>query len=338
MLIRDNSQSARIARLRSRTIAGNRRLTGSTLIGAPAQTMSNQDLIDLRLGGMRMFSQTPGGQLAVSEPCGCAVSAPAPAPSGLCAPGSLNTIATYLRNYMSEFRNSNFWAYSCDGDGFYINDGGEDMYDDGNFTTPWLISGVPYIDNSTSSGDFPFKVSYETITESITDTDFNYVSLGYVQGEDTDEPQPDDSRHPLTILGYRCDGPVGWQIGGELGADGSGDVSSNQFIVNETVNGFTVNAAYRQVFNAGDPSVCNLVILLRHPNWSSIFGSINLTSDTDTDANGFYCYADTGTKNVLAIHTVLSKTPDTSDTPIPDAELQTIVSNFTQRIAEAMGL
>jgi len=47
----------------------------------------------------------------------------------------LNTIAVYLRNYMADFRNPSFYNYQCDGSGFFISDGGGDMYDSGNITT-----------------------------------------------------------------------------------------------------------------------------------------------------------------------------------------------------------
>jgi hypothetical protein len=257
----------------------------------------------------------------------------------LCAPNSLNIIAAHLRNYMTEFRNSNFWAYTCDGDisGYYIRDGGNDMYDRGNYTTPWLLSGALYNTGDDDLVEFPEAVPYITTSQTVTDSTFNYVSLGYINDEDTeDEPQPDQSRHPLTILGYRCDGPVGWQIGGELGADGGGDVSSNILYAGATINGFTVHAAYRQVYNAGDPTVCNLILLLGHPSWSSVFGPI-LTdlSNTDTDSNGFYFAAGSGSQNILAIHTLLSK-PDTDDILIPDSELQAVVAAFTARIGEIL--
>jgi hypothetical protein len=268
----------------------------------------------------------------------CVACAPPPA-GGLCDTTSLDTVATYLRNYMTEFRNSNFWAYSCDGNGYYIDDGGDDMYDDGNYTTPWLLSGTTYASVIDDEEDYPFAISYETTSQTTVDTDFRYVSLGYVAGEDTDEPQPDDSRHPLTVLGYRCDGPVGWQVGGELGADDDGNMMSAILYAGETVNGFTVHAAHRQVYNADDPTVCNLIILLGRAAWGSAFGPITMYSDeSTTNSNGFYFYAGTGSKHVLAIHTVLSKPEGDDGTPIPDSELQTVVGNFTLRIAQALGL
>jgi hypothetical protein len=249
---------------------------------------------------------------------------------------------------MSEFRNTSFWAYTCDGNGngYYIDDGGNDMYDEANFTTPWLLSGVGYVTDADTIEDYPYAINYENTTQTITDSTFNYVSLGIVFAEDTDEPAPDTSRHPLTVIGFRCAGPVGWQVGGGLGADGDGDISSNILYNGDIINGFTVYAAYRQVYNAGDPSVCNLIILLGRPEWESVFGSTNAYSDTDTNSNGFYYYSDDTSKNIMGIHTVLSKPSDeteedpdlNSTTPIPVSELQAVVSNFTLRINQSLGL
>jgi hypothetical protein len=249
--------------------------------------------------------------------------------------GSLNTAATYLRDYMTEFRNSNFWAYTMDGDesGNYIDDGGNDMYDNGNFTTPWLRSGDRYDIDSTSTEDYPYAIAYGTTTQSVIDTDFNYVSLGWIFEEDTGDPQIDQSRHPLIVLGYRSSGPVGWQIGGNLGSDGGGDVSSGYLYQNQTVNGFTVYAGYRQVYNAGDPTVCNLIILLGHNAWSSIFDTVTLNiNEGDSDGaryNQISMYSGESSANILAIHILLSRTSGSDPELISDSELQTIVSNIT---------
>lgn len=266
---------------------------------------------------------------------------PTPNPSSLCSEGSLNTIATYLRNYMTEFRNSNFWAYTCDGDeeGNYINDGGEDMFDTGNFVTPWLLSGDLYNLTSTSLNNYPYHISYSTETQTVIDTDFNYVSLGWIYEEDTDEPQINQSRHPITVMGYRCAGPVGWQVGGNIGADGSGDATSGYVYTNSTVNGFTVYAGYRQVYNAGDPTICHLVILLGHPSWNSVFGAVSLTADDDdTNSCQFIMYSGTGSENILGLYTLLSKPPNDDSEPISNTELETIIGNFTLRIKESMNL
>lgn len=267
----------------------------------------------------------------------CCESSP---PPSNCASIDLDVVATYLRNYMTEFRNSNFWAYTMDGnDSRYIEDGGDDMFDGGNFTTPWLLSGTRYDLTSDSANDYPECIYYDTTTASVTDTDFNYVSLGWIYAPDTDEPQEDQSRHPLTVMGYRCSGPVGWQVGGEIGADGSGTAISGYVYSNGSVNGFNVYAGYRQVYDAGDPTICHLVILLGHPSWGSSFGPVTLIADDDdTDSSQFVMYSGAGSKNIFAIYTLLSK-PDNDDaTPIDDSELQTVIGNFTLRIKESLGL
>ncbi len=68
------------------------------------------------------------------------VNQPAPVVTAPTASGvvyqQLDTIANYLRGYMSDFRNPSFYAYRLDGNGFNITDGGFDMYDSGNVTSP----------------------------------------------------------------------------------------------------------------------------------------------------------------------------------------------------------
>jgi hypothetical protein len=242
---------------------------------------------------------------------------------------------------MTEFRNANFWAYTCDGDteGNYINDGGNDMFDNGNYVTPWLLSDTLYNLTSTDLGDYPEHISYTTTTETIVDTDFNYVSLGWIYEGDTDQPQIDQSRHPLTVLGYRCSGPVGWQVGGNVGADGEGSAVSGYVYNNATINGFQVYAGYRQVYNAGDPTICNLVILIGHPSWNSVFGPVSLLSDdNDSDYCQFYMYSGVGSENILGTYILLSK-PDNDDAePISNTELETVIANLTLRIKEAFNL
>lgn len=242
----------------------------------------------------------------------------------------LNQIAVYLRNHMSDFRNPSFYSYQLDGNGQYINDGGGDMYDAGNFTTPWLRSGTQYVSNA-GLGSFPLAVNYTNITSTITDTDFYYISLGYTQFTGVQ----DITFLPLTVIGSRStSGPVGWQVGGNSGADGGGTLASGQIWGGTESNGFTTYAFYRETYNAGDPSHCNLIILLGHPNWKSSFGSINSFADPVANGgNGVYYYTDNAT-NILAIQTLLSKN---SGQLVTAAECQTVVSNFTLRIKQALG-
>lgn len=244
----------------------------------------------------------------------------------------LEEIATYLRNNMADFRNPSFYYYQLDGDGTYILDGGGDMYDSGNMTTPWLLSGADYAASSSGNpGDFPFRVNYSNLTDTIVDTDFYYVGLGYTQFSGGSQS---GVNHPLTVIGSRENtGPVGWQVGGNSGADGGGTLASGTVWNGTMSNGFTTYAFYRQTYNASDPSHCSLVILLGHSNWGSNFGTINsYAQPTGSGGNGIYYYT-ASASNILSIHTLLSKN---AGQQVTAQECKNVVDKFTQRIKESL--
>lgn len=252
----------------------------------------------------------------------------------------LITIAQYLRNYMSDFRNPSFYAYQLDGNGFNINDGGGDMYDSGNITSPWLISNIPYTGSSGYSiGAYPSAVNYQNSGSATNiDTSFNYISLGYQQFTSVQSL----TYMPLTILGTRDnvtygDGlPVGFQSGGNSGADGGGTLATGNIYTGNTVSGFTVHSYYRQTYNAGDPSHCDLFILLGHTNWGSVFGTVVYNgAPVNLGSNGSALYTTGGgTKNILAIKTLLSKN---SGVQVTFNECKNVVDNFIIRIKESQG-
>lgn len=246
----------------------------------------------------------------------------------------LNEISVYLRGYMSEFRNPSFYNYRCDGNAYFISDGGSDMYDGGNFTTPILRSGVYYTGTSSTLSSFPSAVAYSTTAKTIVDTDFHYVSLGYTQYNGVTQ---DPTYLPLTVIGARSEvgQPVGWQIGGNSGADGGGTLSSALIYNGTVINGFTTYAFYRETYNAFDPSHCNLFILLGHTNWDSTFGTISTTAQpVNLGGCGSYLFTSGAqVKNVLTIQTLLSKA---SGVLVTSGECQTVVQNFTNRIKLAL--
>lgn len=252
----------------------------------------------------------------------------------------LQNIAQYLRGYMSDFRNPSFYAYQLDGNGFSINDGGGDMYDDGNISSPWVVSNTEYISSSGyNSGIYPYAVNYTNSgTTTMLDTSFGYVSLGYQQFSGTQSL----TYMPLTVLGSRDNDtygsglPVGFQTGGNSGADGGGSLSSGTIYSGATLSGFTVYAFYRETFNASDPSHCDLYILLGHTNWNSTFGTVSsFAQPTNVGGSGGYLYTTgAGTKNILSIKTLLSKN---GGAEVTLAECQTVVNNFVIRIKESQG-
>lgn len=254
-----------------------------------------------------------------------------PPPSSLTLFTDLGVITSYLRNYMTDFQNPQFHTYTLDGDGFFINDGEGDMYDDGNATTPWLLSNQMYTGSTSySSGNYPHAVNYQTTgTTGVQDTTFGYLSLGY------DSP----NLLPLTVFGTRAinanpGDPIGFQTGGNSGADGSGTVIDGHIYSGNTVSGFTVHSYYREIYGSGDPSTCDVYILLGHPDWNSVFGDVYYGADLDsTNGNGSFFYTSGGgAQNVLAIKTLLSKY-DGSE--VTFSEINTIVDNFIIRIGES---
>jgi hypothetical protein len=253
----------------------------------------------------------------------------------------LQIIAEYLRGFMPEFRNPSFYPYQLDGDGYYINDGGGDMYDNGNISSPWVISNTEYIGADVySSSSYPFAVNYtNSATTANLDTSFGYISLGYQQYPGGVQPL---TYLPLTVLGSRDNDtfgpglPVGFQTGGNSGADGGGTLASGTIYSGATVSGFTVYAFFRETYNASDPSHCDLYILLGHPSWNSTFGTVtSFAQPTNVGGCGGYLYTTgAGTENILAIKTLLSKN---GGTLVTQAECQTVVDNFVIRVKQSQG-
>lgn len=253
----------------------------------------------------------------------------------------LQLIAEYLRNFMSDFRNPSFYNYQLDGNGYEISDGGGDMYDNGNISSPWVITNTDYYSSTDaySPSTYPFAVDYTNSATSVNiDTSFGYISLGYQQFTDGVQSP---TYLPLTVLGARDnltygDGfPIGFQTAGNSGADGGGTLASSLIYNGVDLSGFTTYAFFRETYNAGDPSHCDLYILLGHSNWDSTFGSINsFAQPTTVGGCGGYLYTTgAGTKNVLAIKTLLSKN---GGQLVSSAECQTVVDNFVIRIKQAL--
>lgn len=251
----------------------------------------------------------------------------------------LQTIAEYLRGFMADFRNPSFYAYRLDGSGYEIQDGGNDMYDNGNISSPWLISNTEYLgQNGYSALDYPFAVDYtQSATTQMLDTSFGYISLGYQQYPGGVQPI---TYLPLTVLGSRDNDnfgpnlPVGFQTGGNSGADGGGTLASGTIYSGATVYGFTVYAFFRETYNATDPSHCDLYILLGHSSWNSTFGTVSsFAQPVNQGGCGGYLYTTgIGTKNILSIKTLLSKN---GGSLVTLAECQTVVDNFVLRVKQS---
>jgi len=238
----------------------------------------------------------------------------------------IGPLAAHLSANIAAFRNPSFYSYALDGTtSDNILDGGSDMYDRGNITTPALISGITFQSSSTTLASYTDRIFYGNTSETILDTNFKYAALGYTTSPD---------KRPLTVIGTRSSvgQPIGWQKGGNLGADGAGSVTTARIYDRVNVDGFTVVAFYRQISGAGDPTVGDLYILLGHPRWDSVFGTITTTSNASTDVNGgSLLTSGADVKNILAISTLLSRSGGTS---IPSTDYLTVTNSFITQIKE----
>lgn len=226
-----------------------------------------------------------------------------------------NGLTGYLPAYMSEFRNASFYSYTLDGTAQYISDGGGDMYDIGNYTALY-----------TNTGTLTANLNYNDPLTTL-DTDLVYRGLGYGTSPDY---------RPLSMMAYRDTSTqkyLGWQKTGNMGADGGGLQISGWVHQGATVNTFVVHAWYRQTYNAGDPSACDLFIFLGHSQWASSFGTFTVFAPASTDSNNDYAYT-TNSTNIITIVTLLSKSGGVAVTV---AEMQTVIAAWISRIKTYLG-
>ena len=254
----------------------------------------------------------------------------------------INTIITYLRGYVSDFRNPQFYLYRLDGNAYQINDAGNDMFDGGNSTIPWLRANTAYWNPGSSTYTGAPALPYSSQSATLTDTNLYYAAFGYTQsaGPLTTSPQS-EIYHPLTMISARSgSGPIGWQKSGNIGADGLGSILTGSIYTGSTVNGFTTYAYYRQTYGQGsDPNICDVYMLFGHTNWNSTYGTIAWSASLSTAGQGATLYATGSASNLLAVTTLLSRTgstPTGASLPISASDITTVVNNFALRIQQAL--
>ena len=255
---------------------------------------------------------------------------PSPSPTSGSVYTLVDTIMPYLRANSGSLRNPNFFTYFLDGNapfGFNINDGGNDMFDGGNYTAPWLLNNTNYINSNTIPVPSP-SLNYLNQTSSLTDTNFYYAASGYSQANGSfPGGNQNENFHPLTMIGTRNgSGPIGFQKAGNIGADGDGLLVTGSIYSGSVVNGFTAHAFYRQSYGqASDPSICDVYVLLGHPNWGSSFDIVVSSSAAGTQIQGAALYATGSSTEILAMTTLLSS-PTAS--AIPSSSVKTVVDNY----------
>ena len=206
---------------------------------------------------------------------------------------------------MAEYKNANFYEYTLDGDATYISDGTNDMYDSGNYT------------QIMADGNISGNLSYSTTTETsvvVNAKSTGYISLGHAR--------------PLIMLAKSTTrASWGFQKSGNLGADGSGSYNNLNVYSGSTVNGFTVYAWCRHVYNAGDPSIADLYFAIGDS--SSTFYTSTMTVYGPSDTNSGVSSMSIDCVNVLFGCMLCSKPSGTS---ISAGECQTVLTSLINRL------
>jgi len=273
-------------------------------------------------GNFTLINNTNSGNFIMS------ISSSLPAPISGSVYTQINTIMSYLRANSGSLRNPNFLSYFLDsGNAYSITDGGNDMFDGGNFTAPWLRSNTSYISGQSIPTPTP-ALNYSSQSSTLTDTNFYYAASGYSPATGS-FPAGTQSGifHPLTMIGARSgSGPIGFQKAGNIGADGGGSLVTGSIYSGSVVNGFTAHAFYRQSFGqATDPSICDVYVLLGHSNWGSVFSTVVSSSVSNTQIQGATLYATGSSSEILAMTTLLSSPTSSA---IPFSSIKTVVDNY----------
>jgi hypothetical protein len=225
----------------------------------------------------------------------------------------------------------------------------------GNWTIPANDSDffAQYVNTFDGNGPTPGpSIRYQVAkTTTIYDGDFYVKTFGYGDQDIpanqrvpgvyvlNDDPAPDPSvpvyyeaggyptSRPLTAFGYRpgSNRTVGW---GKTGRSPyiTNSVTTGFIYSNATVNTFQVYA-YRRCTYGGSQNVCDLFLLIGHPRWNSVFGTVTFAS-TDFGQQLSTQLKMSGSTNVLAATMLLSN----GSADIPADQLRTIVQNLTNRM------
>ena len=186
----------------------------------------------------------------------------------------LGTVGTAIQNNRTDYKlTTRRHNITYGGSEKYISDGGGDMYDSGNYTICMNESSPSYTDFTAGGRSNSEAISYddETVTTPSGSgvTEYRYIAGGHA----TTNLDTHGALIVAATTGNSGHTYCGWAKGGNSGADGSGSKSTVDLYDNATVDGFTVYSSYMMTHGSGDPSVCDLYILLGHTKWGTTFGS-----------------------------------------------------------------
>ena len=250
----------------------------------------------------------------------------------------MDDVGTAIQNGRTGYLlSTNNYSYRFDaGDARYINDGGGDIYDRGNFTSP--VSSSTRSTSSPSTGNqttnHPDAIYYNQ-TSSLThpnESNYTYVAGGWTYNNYAGNDGPLIVATTTGNSGYQW---CGWMVGGNSGADGQGSRATIDLYSGSTVNGFTVYSSYMSTTGAVDPSSNDLYILLGHPKWGSVFGTVNKYNLTNTGYTNSAMWSDgTSQNNILAIKLFIARSSAVA--PV-QTEMQGIVDDIIGDIKTQFG-
>ena len=250
----------------------------------------------------------------------------------------MSDIGTAIQNGRTGYllTTNNYGYRFDDSDARRINDGGGDIYDGGNFTSPISSStrstSSPSNGNSTTS--HPDSIYYSQITPLVHPnlSNYTYIAGGWTYNNYASNDGPLIVATTTGNSGYQW---CGWMVGGDSGADGSGTRTTVDLYNGAGVNGFTVYSSYMSTTGASDPSSNDLYILLGHPNWGSVFGAINKYNNTSTSSTNSAMWSEsTNQNNILAIKLFIARS--SSVAPV-QSEMQGIVDDIIGDIKTQLG-
>jgi hypothetical protein len=177
------------------------------------------------------------------------------------------------------------YNFGMDGGNSYISDGGDDMYDDGNYLSTDLAGTVLYTDGVVTASDAEFGSGSRYFT----------------------------AKYPGGFVLAAVDISINtFEINGDNGADGGGSVDGT--VLSTTVDGKQYTIFVKRVYDAGDPSINQIVIV---PG-----DGAGITQDFSTDTNNSY-HSVTGLSSVTELYYVLvAKDPNVNNgEPLADADV-----------------
>ena len=253
---------------------------------------------------------------------------------------AMGQVGTAIQNGRTGYiLTTNNHSYRFDAnDARYVGDGLTDIWDNGNFTTPVSSSNrsssSPSTGNQTSN--HPDAIYYNQ-TSPLTHpnlSNYTYVAGGWTYYNLSGTAGPLIVATTTGNSGYQW---CGWMVGGNSGADGSGSRTTTDLYSGSVVNGFTVYSSYMSTTgtSGSDSSSNDLYILLGHPKWGSVFGTVNKYNLNNTAYTNSAMWSEsTSQNNILAIKTFFSRTSGAA--PV-QSEMQGIVDDIIGDIKTQFG-